>query len=243
MRLGMFSFRPKPIPTVVTLLILPVLLGLGSWQLNRAHQKEALRAAFEAQMALDYAPVEEVCLTDPACRYRKVLIEGHYDGQHQILLDNQIREGRPGFHVFTPLRIPDREWAILVNRGWAPLGSSRQDLPDIRIDDARVALKGRVSQPANPGLQLGESGAVQWPRVVQFLDYEQLAKDLGYALAPAVILLDPDMEGGYLRDWRPEFGGMGPRKHYGYAVQWFALAAALIVIFIVVNTRRHRPSP
>jgi surfeit locus 1 family protein len=239
----MFSFRPKPIPTVITLLILPILLALGSWQLNRAQQKKDLQTAFEAQMALDYAPIEEVCLSDPACRYRKVLVEGRYDGQHQILLDNQIRDGRPGFHVFTPLRIPGREWAILVNRGWAPLGPSRRDLPDVAIGDAPVSLKGRVSQPSNPGLQLGESDAVQWPRVVQFLDYEQLSKDLGYPLAPAVILLDPDMAGGYLRDWRPEFGGMGPRTHYGYAVQWFALAAALVVIFIVVNTRRRRPSP
>ena len=76
---------------------------------------------------------------------------------------------------------------------------------------------------------------------MQFIDYERLSDALGYQLLPAVILLDPQQPHGYLRDWRPGFGGFGPERHLGYAVQWFALALTLIVIYVVMNTRRSRP--
>jgi cytochrome oxidase assembly protein ShyY1 len=66
-----------------------------------------------------------------------------------------------------------------------------------------------------------------------------LSAELGYPLEPAVILLDPEAEGGYQRDWHPSFGGFGPERHQAYAVQWFSLAAALLVIYMVVNTHRH----
>jgi cytochrome oxidase assembly protein ShyY1 len=168
-------------------------------------------------------------------------VQGRYDTEHQILLDNQIHQGRPGYHVFTPLRPVGETTAILINRGWVPLGVSRQQLPAISVDEAYRVVKGRLSQPSNPGLRLDGalplSGAA-WPRVVQYLDYDQLAQQLGYPLEPAVILLDPTMEEGYLRTWRPTFGGLGPARHRGYAVQWFSLAFALIIIYGVVNTRR-----
>jgi len=240
MRLGSFSFAPPLAGTLVTLLVLPVLLGLGFWQLDRARQKEAIQAVFQAQSERPPAPLASVALDDPASHFRQVIAVGAYDGKHQILLDNQIQDGQPGYHVFTPLRTPDSPEAVLVNRGWVPLGRSREQLPDIALADAGVTLSGRLAQPANPAIRLGgaKSAMGTWPRVVQFLDYQALADELGYPLAPAVILLDPQAESGYRRDWRPQFGGMGPEQHYGYAVQWFALAAALMVIYIAVNTHR-----
>ena len=63
-----------------------------------------------------------------------------------------------------------------------------------------------------------------------------LAQELGYALLPVVLLLDPDQDQGFARDWTPlQFG---PERNVGYAVQWFGLAAALLVIYLVVNTRK-----
>jgi len=242
MHLGEFAFKPALVPSLVTFLILPVLLALGFWQLDRARQKEALLTRFSARAELAYVPVAAVDLADTESLYRKVEVVGRYDSGHQILLDNQLREGQPGYHVFTPLRVQGVPQAILVNRGWVPLGASRQQLPDIAVTDTVVSLKGWVAQPANPGLRLSApESAGPWPRVVQYVDYVQLAVALGYALAPAVVLLAPEEAGGYWRDWRPHFAGVGPERHQGYAVQWFALAVTLLVIYIVVNTRRGRP--
>jgi cytochrome oxidase assembly protein ShyY1 len=74
---------------------------------------------------------------------------------------------------------------------------------------------------------------------VQYLEYPPLAAELGYSLAPAVILLDAAAPDGYRREWQPTFGGYGPERHRGYALQWFSLALALLVIYVVVNTHRR----
>jgi len=67
---------------------------------------------------------------------------------------------------------------------------------------------------------------------------EELAQHLQRELAPVSVLLDAGAEDGYLRRWRPiEFG---PDRHIGYAVQWFALALTLLIIYIVVNFRRSK---
>jgi surfeit locus 1 family protein len=123
------------------------------------------------------------------------------------------------------------------------LGPGRQTLPDLTVSGDDVVISGRISQPANPGLRLGDSAldsARRWPHVVQYVDYNELSAMLGYPLEPAVVLLNPGTEGGYLRNWHPHFAGFGPERHRGYAVQWFSLAIALLVIYLVVNTRRYR---
>jgi surfeit locus 1 family protein len=241
LRFGNFIFQPTLIPSLVTLLFTALLLSLGFWQLDRAKQKDVLQQRFQTHLTAPYADVSDVPLNDTMSRYRKVTAQGRYDAEHQILLDNQIFQGKPGYHVFTPLRRVGETKAILINRGWVPLGISRQQLPAIGVNEANRVVKGWVSQPANPGLRLdgpAPSSDIAWPRVVQYVDYDQLAQQLGYPLEPAVILLDPSMEGGYHRAWRPTFGGLGSARHRGYAVQWFSLAVALGVIYGVVNTRR-----
>ena len=71
---------------------------------------------------------------------------------------------------------------------------------------------------------------------------ERLAAILGYPLRPSLILLEPEAPGGYRRDWQPRFGGFGPERHRGYAVQWFALAATLVILYLAAHARRSPPS-
>lgn len=241
MRIGKFSFQPALAPSLIAFVLLPLLLSLGFWQLDRARQKATLQARFEASIDLPYAPLATVDPTRPESRYRRVIAQGRYDSGQQILLDNQIQNGQPGYQVFTPLRLDAQEQAILVERGWVPLGVSRQVLPEIAVTAAPVSVTGRISQPPNPGLRLMEPAvdARHWPRVAQYIDYAQLSSVLGYPLAPAVILLDPEAAHGYRREWQPRFDEFGPERHRAYAVQWFSLAAALAIIYIGVNTRRH----
>ncbi len=239
MRVGSLEFTPTPLPSLVTALLLALLVSLGFWQLGRAGDKEALARAFEIQAHLPAVALTTLDPADPATRFRRVTAQGRYDTQHQVLLDNQLREGRSGIHVYTPLRLVDMDAAILVNRGWLPWGASRLRLPEVALTVDAVQVEGLLSQPANPGLKL-EGQAENWPRLVSFLDYEQISQDLGYPLLPAVILLDPAAAHGYGRDWEPRFPGLGAERHRGYAVQWFALALALLVIYLGTNTTRRR---
>ncbi|MFO1353072.1 MAG: SURF1 family protein [Gammaproteobacteria bacterium] len=221
--------------------MLALLLKLGFWQMERAHAKERLQAAFAASSATPAVPIAALDPSDPATHYRRVILQGRYDTEHQILLDNQIHQGQPGYHVYTPFIAVGMVQSILINRGWLPLGRSRQDVPDVTVTDTTLTLAGRIGQPANPGIRLASpTGESPWPRIVQYLDYAELSAALGYPLVPAVILLDPDSPQGYLRDWRPSFGGFGPERHYAYAVQWFALALTLMVIVVVLFGKRAR---
>ena len=236
---GRWVLRPGLASTVATLLVLPLLLTLGFWQLDRARQKTELLAAFVERSQQPPASLAEANPIDPASRYRRVVATGRYDSEHQLLLDNQLRNGQPGYHVLTPLRLAQGS-AILVNRGWLPLGGSRRELPDVAVTAEPIAVVGWLAQPTNPGLRLGDAagGDPRWPRVVPYVDYDRLAALLGYPLWPTVILLEPEASAGYWRDWQPRFGGYGPERHQGYAVQWFALALALVILYLAASTRR-----
>ncbi len=208
--------------------------------MDRGRQKAEMLAAFAEQSGRPPVSLVEMNPADYSAHdYRRVVASGRYDGAHQVLLDNQLRNGRPGYHVLIPLRLQGGD-AILVNRGWVALGESRQVLPDVAAPAETVTVNGRLAQPAQPGLRLGDAmgSDLRWPRVTPYVDYDRLAAVLGYPLLPAVILLDPEESWGYQRDWRPHFGGFGPERHQGYAVQWFALAAALTILYLIAGTGR-----
>jgi cytochrome oxidase assembly protein ShyY1 len=243
MRFRNWVFHPSLASTLVVLLLLPLLLTLGFWQLDRGQQKAKLQTAFAEQFSQLPVTLAEVNFTDSAKSYRRVIVSGHYDSAHHVLLDNQVRNGQPGYHVLTPLRLSSGS-AILINRGWIALGESRQVLPALAAPTEPVTVTGWLAQPAQPGLKLGDATGSdrRWPRVVPYVDYERLAAVLAYPLQPAVVLLEPEAPSGYERDWQPRFGGFGPERHQGYAVQWFSLAVALVILYITANLRRLPPS-
>ena len=231
-------FRPRLVPTLATLFFLPLLIGLGIWQIHRAQYKWHLKAAFAARVKQTPVALQSVDPTGPGSRYRPVRVSGRYDAEHELLLDNQFDGDQLGYHVYTVLRLSASNRAILVNRGWVPRGDNRDILPKVTVPGGTVTVTGLLAQPNNPGLHLGESLAQPgWPKVVPYIDYHALDTALKIHLEPAVVLLDPGVSGGYRRDWKPTFGGFGPMRHIGYALQWFALAIVLIVLFISLNFR------
>jgi len=171
-------------------------------------------------------------------RYRRVLLSGRFDARHQFLLDNQINRGRAGYHVLTPLELLSGRRKVLVDRGWVPVGASRELLPDIAVTTDRVTLRGTVYIPYERAYSLGTmtGGETGWPLRVQFIDFKQMARRLDSALGAMIVRLDPKSPYGYRREW--QIAPMGPQRHLGYAVQWFALACALLVIYVLVNLRR-----
>ena len=240
------SFQPKWIPSLATALLLPLLFALGNWQLDRAEQKRLLQTAFAVNSTSPAVMVTELNTAAEKNRYRRVSALGQYDGEQQILLDNQVQDKQPGYHVYTPFKLAQLGQAILVNRGWVALGASRQQLPAIAINAEQTAtqteITGRISEPANPGILLPAAGLPSWPYVVQHIDYQMLSQHLGYPLLPAVLLLDPQLENGYSREWQPQFAGMGPERHTGYAVQWFGLTVTLLIIYLVMTVKWQRPA-
>lgn len=239
MRLGAVEFRPGALPTLVTVVLFAGLVGLGLWQLSRAEQKEALLAQWQARRDGPPQPLAKV-LAGEAARFTPVAASGRFDPSHQFLLDNRIRNQRAGFHVLTPLRLAGSERAILVNRGWVPMGDGRSDLPEIPAPKGPVRITGSLAPPPQTGIRLGapDPGQGRWPKVIQHMEPARVGEQLAYPVASRVIRLDPGSPHGFERDWGPPVR-FGPDRHIGYAVQWFALAAALLVIYLVVNCKRE----
>ena len=236
-------FRPTLWPTLATLIVFPVLLGLGWWQLERADFKRAQEARVEAEnarppMLLDIGLREESAQPG-SWDHRRVTGSGRYLPRH-FLLDNRTRRGVAGYHVLTPLVLDgERMLGVMVNRGWIPLGSSREVLPRITTPGGVLEVKGRSRVPGEAFL-LGEPGyrGETWPRVVQSIELDRMEAAVEVDLLPFVVELDRTEPHGFEREWRP-YGGLPPARHRGYAFQWFALAATLLVIYVTVNLRRR----
>ena len=235
-------FAPPAWAVLLTAVALAAFVSLGTWQLGRAREKRGLVAEFAAG-GRDTVEANGLDLGGLP-RYQRVRLLGAYDPSRQVLLDNMpSAAGRPGYRVLTPLRRADGRGWVMVDRGWVPLGTTREALPDVAVGTGERELSGVLDVLPEPGLRLGPAaatGATGWPRVLLFPTEADLESALGLELETRIVLLDADLPDGYERSWRPATG-FGPERHLGYALQWFAFAVVAVVIFIALNLRRREP--
>lgn len=237
-RLQRKRFRPQWAPTLATLILLPGLVWLGLWQLDRAAQKRVVWTAFEARSG---EPKDAAEIADARAHlYRPVFGRGRFQPDRQFLIDNIVQDGRNGFYVLTPFELRGSGTLLLVNRGWVPQDPARQVLPGIDADTTAIEIAGIVGKLPVAGIRLGknEPAADGWPSIRQFPDFAELETALETTLPRWVLLLNDDAPGGFSRRWKP--AGVGPDRHLGYAVQWFGLALTLVAIFVVMSRRTPR---
>jgi len=239
LRIGSRVFAPRAVGVALAALGLAVFVSLGYWQLGRAREKQAL---FDAFMAGSQDTVDATGLGfDELARYQHVRLRGSYDATRQILLDNMPSvAGRPGYRVLTPLARADGHGWILVDRGWVPLGATREDLPDVSVGVREREVSGILDVLPIPGLRVGPAaspGAGGWPRVLLFPTEADVESALGVDVESRIVLLDAGAPDGFERKWRPSLG-FGPERHLGYAIQWFAFALVTVVLFVALNLRR-----
>jgi surfeit locus 1 family protein len=234
-----FDFRPRLYPTLAFLLLFPLLISLGLWQLNRAGEKKALlqaRQERQQELPVDLNLVRGIGMQD---RFRPATVRGHFVPGQQWLQDNRVREGQVGYHVYSLFEPDDATgWDILVNRGWVPVGVSRQQLPQLPLPIGDLRLTGHLNTPASVGITLGKvdyRGAGL--SVLPYLQLHALGEAIGHKVLDLALVLDAGEPGVLTPDKLPT-SRMGPERHLGYAVQWFALATALLMIYVGVNVRR-----
>lgn len=237
MRFGNREFRPRLWPTVATIILLPILLRLGFWQLDRAEEKRQIQQQFEQQQARPAVRLNQLNTAEDN-EFRHARVTGRFDTQHQILLDNQVHDKQVGYQVLTPLHYTDSDKYILVNRGWIKGSLRRNELPEIPSPQETITLQGRLKHPGKLGIELAEHSysKIAWPLVVEWVDVGELESVLGYKLNPYVLQLNKEQPYGFVREWK--IINTQPERSTSYAVQWFSLAFALVVIFIVVNSRK-----
>jgi len=243
MNVAGFEFRPTLWPSLATICLLPLFLSLGNWQMNRADEKQLLQELQQQQLQSDQVNLSVRQNLNELADYvfRKVSISGRFLPQH-YLLDNQIWQGRVGYDVYSLLTVADSNTLMLVNRGWIAMSGDRRVLPEIETPVGERYLSGTLSKKPGQLLQLVDydTDSTSWPRVVQEINSQRIAEQLGKSVSPYVIQLDAQQKEAYQLHWKPYVDT--PDKHISYAVQWFSMAVVLIILYIVLNLKRRKVS-
>ena len=227
------GFRPGWWPSIAVALLLPLLLGLGFWQLSRAEEKRALLADFAAREHAEPMSVAELERRADLAHLR-IRLRGQFDEQHSLLLDNRQRGGKVGVELLQPFYDQSSGLWLLVNRGWLPWPDRRQAV-QFSTPESELDLTAWVYRSPGEPLQLAATPSRDWPRLINRVEARALWSELGRAGWPYELRLNPG-PAAYAVDW--PIVAMGPEKHLGYAVQWFALGLALTLLYGYLGWRR-----
>lgn len=233
------------------LIFLPITVTLGFWQLQRAEQKQDILTAQQQRVGAAEVAIEAV-LTEPENQFRNVVGRGDIDKHRVFLLDNRVRHGRPGYEVLVPmkLKMSDSTQWLLVNRGWLAGGLYRSVLPKIPSLEAGE-IHGYLYRSPGKSIVLKDETwpKNQWPLVIQAIDVGKISDHLGFDVYPYILRVAEQ------HDSHGQIDGFGlnsdktavletgwpvinvqPEKHIAYAVQWFLMALALLVLTIFANS-------
>lgn len=223
------------IPQIAAILVLSLTIRLAFWQLDRAEEKAELLERWNRSepVALGTQPFNEIAdLT-------VVTAVGRFDSDRHVLLDNQTRNNHPGVHVFSLFLPEDGSAPFLVNRGWQPWFRTSGQWPEFETISETVEVVGRLTGPPQPGLRLGEALPLDpedWPNLVTYLDIDRVREVFGSELADRVLLLNPEHGQHLSGDAWPRVN-MGPDRHRGYAFQWAAISAAILILWVGLTLR------
>jgi surfeit locus 1 family protein len=222
------------------LTVVALLVGLGTWQIQRLHEKEALIAARQAQMS---APAIELPTgVDPAAlEYRRVTLAGRFLHDRELYLGGRPHRGVVGFGVVTPLALSDGR-QILVHRGWVP--PERKD-PERRpegLAEGTVALEAVVRTGGWKGSDWFRPDNVPRDNYWHWVDLPAMARHAGLEAPVLEVYVDAveDAPGGLPIAVPPRI--QLRNDHLQYAFTWYALALALLIIYLIYHTRRDTPA-
>jgi surfeit locus 1 family protein len=226
------GFRAPAWAWVLTAAAVALFLSLAAWQLRRGLARQELQRAFAETSAP--AQVLSARSAPPAgLDLQRARASGRYRADRQ-LLQGQSRRAQPGYQVWTPLELADGA-LVIVDRGWIA-----REAPPAAPPAGEVAVTGFWRALPEPALRLGAPGACpadpRFPAVVVYPERAELECLLGPRVVAGLLLLDAAAPGGFVREWG-DFG-FPPERHFGYAVQWGALALAALVIFVAINRKR-----
>ena len=218
---------PVPWPlTLFVLIMLPVVIGLGIWQLDRAAEKETLELAYIEREGAPAQPLGDGVAFQPV-RETGVYLE------HQFLVDNQVQDGQVGYWLLQAFQTSD-DRRILVNRGWVAAPELREELPRLQTPAGTVTLTGLIwPELGLPPLLEEETWDEVWPLRVQRRNVPRMAAMIG--AEPIELRLYEGQPG--VGDAAPVIPSFGRETHLGYAFQWFGLAGVLVVGWLVVHFR------
>ncbi|WP_078084155.1 SURF1 family protein [Microbulbifer mangrovi] len=220
--------------SLLCLCFFPLLLGLGNWQLQRAAEKQTLLERIDARLSAQPQKIDQL---DAPQSYTPVRLLGFYTDEY-FYLDNRTRNGRVGYEILQVFETGNSNrgksrW--LINRGWLPAASQRSVLPEVRYPLAAKVITGFI-YPSDT--EAGQESNEVVPRIAPHDRIQSLSLivDNGLRLDHPQwhIRLSADSDTALFTDW--QLVNTNPQRHRGYAVQWFSMAAALCLLWLLAAT-------
>ena len=225
----------------IAIAVAAVCARLGAWQLSRLAERRARNRDVAARFTAPPVPYRALPGDTAGRHFRRVVIAGRPDYAREFVLANRTRDGSPGVHIVTPVRVvpaaggPGGDTLVLVNRGWIYSGDgTRVDLARWREGDS-IAVTGYVELPSRrPGVaRLGgaDNGGRGYP-AYRFLDPAVAAGDVGAPVTRDYVVAEPppgEAEPPQDRPVRVPPPALDEGSHRSYAIQWFGFAAVALV--------------
>ena len=225
---------------VFVAVFLPVTTLLGFWQLDRAEGKREILSAQEQQQNL-VALTNTDWQQDKANHLRRVDLAVNMDSDRYLLLANRTINSQVGYEVISLAQVINdqpKPQLILVNRGWVPASLNRDELPEVSDSFGRWQIQGYYYCPeANSMISQSTDFDGIWPAIIYSLDesaMQQIFADPEQRPLACEIRLDQLSPLALLAQW--QIVNQSVEKHIGYAVQWFLMAFALIILALFSNS-------
>jgi surfeit locus 1 family protein len=228
-------FKPALLPTAAALLGIVVTALLGDWQLNRAAYKAELQMRVNEAQRLPAVPIGSAPVDSQAILYHNVTMRGTFDAERTVYIDNRMHEGVPGYFIVSPLKIAGGERYVLLERGWIAAGRDRRQLPAVPTPAGEIEVAG-VAVPGNPRI-FELSHQVSAGKLWQNITVDRYRSRFGLELQPVIVQQHSDTGDGLIRDW--QIPSVGIDRHRAYALQWFSIALAILILYVVLNVRRE----
>jgi surfeit locus 1 family protein len=207
---------------------------LGVWQLQRLHERRARNEALATRLHTPALPLSQLPADSAGAHWRRALVIGSYDFDHQIVLSGRSHDGSPGVQILTPLHPASGGAAVLVNRGWvyspdaASVDLTKWDEPP------HASVVGYVEDFVQDGR--GEARLPSHPNAWRRLDASKIGAAFPFPIAPYYVVALDSMatyrtEHGLTSNTpvRLELPVMDDGPHMNYAIQWFTFAVVALV--------------
>lgn len=242
-----YSGRRRLLAIVFGLPVLAMLIGLGTWQVQRLHWKEALLATIDQRIHAEPEPLAEVearFMKTSDVDYWPVTAKGEFlhDGERHFFATN---EGQSGFYIYTPLKLADGRF-LLVNRGFVPYDDKDPATRPEGQVAGEVTVTGLARNPLaqKPSSMVPDNDPAK--NIFYWKDRDVMAASAGLPAGAQIVPFFVDA------DKTPNPGGLPvggvtiidlPNSHLQYAVTWYGLAAALAGVLGVWLWRSRKPRP
>lgn len=213
---------------------------LAPWQLNKDDQIVERNERIEAAYEIDPVPVEELIddtgAASPQDEWRRVVLEGRYLPEHEVLLRLRPVDRVPAYHSLTPFELNSGE-TILVNRGFVP-ATNDDGVPQVDpapTNEVSLVAMLRPSEAPSDRPALDQEGFTQ----VYMINTDQISELTGVNLSDSYVQLTEDQPGELNPIPIPK---LDRGSHLSYGLQWlaFGVMAPLGLIYFVVNELKER---